>query len=172
MSSDVGGDIDPRFWFVLHTKSRQEKALAKDLTAMRLSHYLPLAKHARHRGGRKALVEAPLFPGYVFLIGTVEQAYDADRTKRVAHVIRVPDQKQFEWELGNIRLALSRQAALDPYPYLVKGKRVEVRAGPFQGLQGVIEHRGREARLILQVDVLGRAVSLEIDAALLEPVEE
>jgi transcription antitermination factor NusG len=47
---------------------------------------------------------------------------------------------------------------------------VEVRAGPFRGLQGVIDSRSKLNRLILQIDMLGRAVSLEIDAALLEPV--
>jgi transcription antitermination factor NusG len=53
----------------------------------------------------------------------------------------------------------------------VKGVRVEVRSGPFQGLQGVIEDRAKESRLILQVDVLGRAVTLEIHGAQVEPID-
>jgi transcription antitermination factor NusG len=48
--------------------------------------------------------------------------------------------------------------------------RVEVRSGPFQGLQGVIEEKGKDARLILQVDVLGRAVTLELAGAMVEPL--
>ena len=171
MSSHLGAAADPRSWFVLHTKSRQEKALARELAAVRVDCYLPLTRHARLHGGRKAVVEEPLFPGYVFLLGTTDQAYQADRTRRVANIIRVPDQRQFEWELVNIRLALDRQAPLDPYPGLVEGRRVEVTSGPFRGLQGVIEGRGRDARLILQVNVLGRAVSLEIDASQLEPLD-
>ena len=171
MSSHLGAAADQRSWFVVHTKSRQEKALAKELAAIRVDHYLPLARHARLHGGRKAVVEEPLFPGYVFLLGTTDQAYQADRTRRVANIIRVPDQQQFQWELGNIRLALERSATLDPYPRLVKGRRVEVTSGPFRGLQGVIEERGRDARLILQVNVLGRAVSLEIDGSQVEPLD-
>jgi transcription antitermination factor NusG len=170
LSSDPGAG-EPRVWFVLHTKSRQEKALARDLGAMGLACYLPLVRRARRHGGRKTVVEEPLFPGYVFLKGTTDEAYDADRTKRVANIIRVPDQRQFEWEVNNIRLALECDAALDPYPHLSRGRKVEVRAGPFRGLQGVVEGRGREARLVLQVDVLGRAVSMEIDGGLLEPVD-
>jgi len=34
----------------------------------------------------------------------------------------------------------------------------------------VIEGRAAENRLVLQVDMLGRAVSLEIDGALLDPI--
>jgi transcription antitermination factor NusG len=158
-------------WFVLHTKSRQEKILANELAARRVSHYLPLVKRHRLYGNRKAIVDEPLFPGYVFLFGTADQAYQADRTKRVANIIRVNNQRQLEWELQNIKLALSKDAPLDPYPHLVKGQRVEVRSGPFEGLQGIIEDRAKESRLILQVDVLGRAVTLEISGAMLEPVE-
>ena len=170
MSSHPGAG-EPRIWFVLHTKSRQEKALAKDLGAMGLSCYLPLSRGTRVYGGRKAVVEKPLFPGYVFLRGTIDEAYEADRTRRVANIIRVPDQKHLEWELRNIRLALECRAPLDPFPHLSRGRRVEVRSGAFRGLQGVIEGRGRDARLVLQVDVLGRAVSMEIDGGLVEPVD-
>jgi|1185.fasta_scaffold51452_2 transcriptional antiterminator NusG len=159
-------------WFVLHTKSRQEKILANELGAMRVSHYLPLVRRQRVYGARKAVVEEPLFPGYVFLFGSADQAYQADRTKRVANIIRVTDQRRLEWELQNIKLALSQNANLDPYPHLVKGVRVEVRSGPFQGLQGIIEDRGKDQRLILQVDVLGRAVTLEIQGAMVEPVRD
>jgi transcription termination/antitermination protein NusG len=156
---------------VLHTRSRQEKILAGELAALGVGHFLPLVKRDRRYGDRKAVVEEPLFPGYVFLCGTAGQAYQADRTRRVANIIRVPDQKRLEWELNNIRLALAHEAPLDPYPHLVRGVRVEVRSGPFQGLQGVIEEKGIGARLVLQVNALGRAVSLEIEGALLEPIE-
>jgi transcriptional antiterminator RfaH len=158
-------------WFVLHTRSRQEKILANELSARRVSHYLPLVKRQRLYGNRKAVVEEPLFPGYVFLFGSPDEAYLADRTKRVANIIRVANQRQLEWELHNIRMALSKEAPLDPYPHLVKGIRVEVRSGPFQGLQGVVENKAKDARLILQVDVLGSAVTLEIHGAMVEPIE-
>ena len=173
MSSDGDPATGPGgLWFVLHTRSRQEKILANELAAMRVPCFLPLVRRQRLYGQRKAVVEEPLFPGYVFLRGTAEQAYQADRTKRVAGIIKVTDQQRLDWELNNIRLALSHNATLDPYPHLVKGVRVEVKSGPFQGLQGIIEERAKESRLILQVDVLGRAVTLEIHGALVEPVDD
>jgi transcription antitermination factor NusG len=67
-------------------------------------------------------------------------------------------------------LALQLCPAMAPFPFLRNGLRVEVRSGPFRGLQGVIENRARQGRLILQVTTLGKAVSLEIDASLVEPV--
>lgn len=164
--SDLPGE-----WHLLHTKSRQEKALAETLDSLEIAYFLPLVRMQRNYGGRRAIVEIPLFPGYVFLRGNLEQAYEADRTKRVAHVIRVVDQTRLGWELRNLEQALMVHAPLDPYPYLVKGVRVEVRSGPFRGLQGMIEDRTKKDRLILQVEILGQATALEIDGALVEPIE-
>jgi transcription termination/antitermination protein NusG len=157
-------------WFVLHTRSRQEKALSDDLVAMQIPHFLPLSTQVRYYGRRKMSVDLPLFGSYLFLRGSREDAYRADRTRRVAQIITVVDQDRLDWELRNLHLALTKNAVLDPYPYLVKGAQVEVRAGPFRGMQGVVDHRINPNRLILQVAMLGRAVSLETDAALLDVV--
>jgi len=163
---DAGGS-----WFVLHTKSRQEKALAADLERMKIPCYLPLVTQTRFHGKRKASVSEALFPSYLFLRGTKEEAYSADRTKRVANIIDVPNQERMDWELRNLWVALGCGATLDPYPFLKLGRRVTVRSGPFQGLQGFVEERLTWNRLILAVEMLGQAVSLEIDGSLLEPID-
>ena len=157
-------------WFVLHTRSRQEKALADELLTRHIDHFLPCVVRTRYWGKRKALVDEPLFPGYVFLRGTTEQAYVADRTRRVARIIPVADQQQLAWELRNLALALDNRVPLDPYPYLKTGMRVEVISGPFRGLQGLIESRTGGRKLILAVDMLGQAVSVELEGAAVEPV--
>jgi transcription termination/antitermination protein NusG len=158
-------------WFVLHTRSRQEKAVAEDLSARRISCFLPLVRQVRYYGRRKALVDEPLFPGYIFLRGVIEQAYTADRSRRIAGIIRVHDQQWLDWELKNLYIALRAQAPLDPFPYLKRGVRVEVRSGPFRGLQGLVEDRLKIDRILLQVNMLGRGVSLEVDGALVEPLD-
>ena len=158
-------------WFVLRTRSRQEKILAHDLTNRGIGSFLPLVTCTKYYAGRRANVEVPLFPGYVFLHGSPDEAYTADRTHRVAQIITVPDQIRLDWELRNIRAVLGTDAPLDPYPFLHAGVRVEVRDGPFRGIQGIIEDRARRERLILKVDILGRAVSLEINGALLDVIE-
>jgi len=158
-------------WFVLHTRSRQEKALAQELESRQIPYFLPLRREIRYHGNRKCLVNVPLFSSYLFLKGCAEDAYIADRTKRVANIIRCPDQQKISWELININLAQLQGAPLAAYPSLIKGTCVEVRAGPFRGLQGVIEDRTKGNRIILQVETLGRALSFEIDCSLLDVIE-
>jgi transcriptional antiterminator NusG len=155
-------------WRVLHVKSRQEKALSDDLNARRIAHYLPLVRRPRVYGRRKTVVEVPLFPGYLFLKGTLDQAYSADRTGRVARIIPVLDQNQIHQELAAIHLAVTQDQPLDPYPYLKEGLRVRVRYGPLEGLEGWIESKHKRDRLIIKVDVLGQAVSTEVDGHSLE----
>jgi transcription antitermination factor NusG len=137
---------------------------------MQIAHFLPLVRQLRYYGRRKALLEEPLFPSYVFLRGSLDDVYRIDRTRRVARIIPVADQAKLCWELRNISMALSHDTPLDPYPLLKEGMRVLVKSGPLQGLEGLIQHRAAR-RLVLQVEMLGRAVSLEIDGALLEVLD-
>lgn len=162
----------PGEWHVLWTKSRQEKALADELSRRGIRHFLPLLRQERYQGARRMFVDAPLFPGYVFLHGSREDCFRSDDTKRVAQIIKVVDQQRLGEELSSLHQALLIEAPLVAYPYLKKGVRARVTAGPFQGLKGLIEDRINARRLILQVGLLTQAVSLEIDGALLEPIDD
>jgi len=166
----LGPDTGVR-WFVLHTKSRQEKALAADLVAHGIRCFLPMVVVAKYYGRRKVRAHMPLFSGYVFLHGTAEQTYTADRTQRVAGIIRVADQDRLRAELANIEAALAAGAPLTPADAIVGGMLVEVTSGPFRGIRGLAEPGPRADRLYLQVDLIGKGSILEIDRSLLRAVE-
>lgn len=170
MNSDALFEAGEGDWYVLHTRSRHEKSLAEDLSARKIRHFLPLVTKMRRWGKRKASVEEPLFPGYLFLRGSREEAFTADRTRWVAQIIPVADQQRLHWELRNIARALEQNAPLDPYPYLRKGIRVEVTSGPLRGLQGLVESRSSFDKLILAVDMLGQGVTVELAGASVEPL--
>jgi transcription antitermination factor NusG len=158
-------------WHVIHTRSRQEKAVADALEAAGGSPYLPLYRRVMYYGHRHRVVEAPLFSCYLFHWGLPEHAYPAVSNKRVSQILPVPDQVTLETEINQIRLALAAGAVLSPYRYLTRGRRVRVLSGPFEGIEGVIEDDIKQDRLILKVHAIGRALSLEIDASLLEPAD-
>ena len=170
ITPNVFSEARAGLWFVLHTRPQQEKILADTLNAMEVGCYLPLLRQVRYHGKRRVTVEMPLFPGYLFLRGSLEEAYEADRTRRVVQVIRVVDQAQIHWELENLFMAVSRNAPLHPYAYLKLGTLVEVRSGPFKGIQGIVAGMAGKCRLAMQVRTLNQAVSLEIDGSLLDVV--
>lgn len=159
-------------WFVLHCRPRQEQCVHDHLAARQVYAYVPKLKQVRFYGKRKVHREYPLFPGYVFLRGCREDAYDVDRARGVVQIIDPHDQDSLDWELKNLRLALDRDAPLIECASLRVGTRVEVRSGPFKGMQGLIEANKSSDRVVLQVSMLGRAMSVEIDASLLDRIEE
>ncbi len=171
----VGAGIstgDVRKWFVLQTKSRQEKVVCDFFRDRQIEYLLPLVAKTTYYGKRKVKSELPLFPGYVFVRSAIQEAYAADRTNRLVRIIPVFDQARIEEELRSLARALEAQSPFDRHPQLVAGVRVEVKSGPLQGVRGVVESRLKMDRLILQVEILGQAISVEVDTDLLAILEE
>jgi len=44
-------------------------------------------------------------------------------------------------------------------------------AGPLMGLEGIVVQTRGNMRLVLQIDMLGQAASVEIDVDMVEPIE-
>ena len=162
--------VERKPWMVLHTKARQEKAVGRCLLALRLPHYLPVIDRVTIIRGRRVVSHVPLFPGYVFLSGDLEDGYAAVSTRRVCRIIQVEDQEGFVNELEQIHGALVRGAELFRCAFAVVGVRCRVIKGPFEGIEGIVSRRLGNNRLALQIQMLGRGTLLEIDADLLEPV--
>lgn len=171
-SSDLVSTDLAMNWQVIHTKPRQEKALANDLEEARVECFLPMVTQRRTYGHRRRTVQIPLFAGYLFLRGDRDAGWMAMRSNRVVRVIPIVDQIRFDHEMKQIRLALDGQAHLDPYPFVQRGRRVRIAGGPFAGLEGMVEDRLKCDRIILIVHSIGQAASLEIDAAVLEPLDD
>ena len=57
-------------WWLIYTKSRQEKVLAQQLFAQEVPFYLPVIRRRSLSRGRVRNAIVPLFPGYLFLYGT------------------------------------------------------------------------------------------------------
>ena len=158
-------------WWVVHTKSRNEKALAHDLIRRNISYFLPMSWKVRRRSRRTIRSLLPLFSGYLFFCGEENERTELLRTDRVANMIEVKDQQKLIGELVQIEQALKAGAPLRPHKYIKTGQQCRVIAGPLLGLQGVVATTRGAARLVLQVDMLGQAASVEIDIDMIETVD-
>jgi transcriptional antiterminator RfaH len=159
-------------WWVAHTKSRNEKALAHDLVAKNIRYFLPMTWKVQRRSHRTLRSLLPLFSGYLFFCGQETERVELLRTNRVANVIIVKDQEKLLKELIQFEQALRAGAPLTPYKFIKAGQRCRVIAGPLLGLEGIVIQIKNVARLVLQIDMLGQAASVEIDIDLIEPTDE
>jgi len=159
-------------WWVAHTKSRNEKALAHDLIRRDISYFLPMSWKVRRRRGRTIRSLLPLFSGYLFFCGEESQRIELLRTNRVANLIEVKDQQRLLEELSQVERALQAGAPLTPHKYIKAGQHCRVIAGPLADLEGIVVKMKNTVRLLLQIDILGRATSVEIETDMIELLDE
>jgi len=159
-------------WWVAHTKSRNEKVLAHDLISKNISYFLPMTWKVQRRSQRTIRSLLPLFSGYLFFCGEENERLETLRTNRVANLIEVKDQQKLLNELLQIEQALTAGAPLTPYKYIKTGQRCKVIAGPLLDLNGVVVTTKNDTRLVLQIDMLGQAASVEIDIDMIELLDE
>ena len=160
-------------WWVAHTKSRNEKSLAHDLIAKEICYFLPMAWKTHHTRGRKIKSLLPLFTGYMFFCGDERQRVEVLKTNRVANIIEVKDQQKFIEELIPIEQAFKAGADLQPHKYIETGQRCRVTGGPLVGTVGIAVKSNKGAtKLVMQIDMLGQAASVEVDTDIIEIVDE
>jgi len=70
-----------------------------------------------------------------------------------------------DFEIDGIRRVVDSDLQFDPCPLIREGMMVEVVHGPLKGVVGRLLRKGSHARLVLAVDLIGQAVSVDVDAA-------
>lgn len=158
-------------WWVAHTKSRNEKALAWQMQRKDISYFLPMHWKVAKKKGRTFRSLLPLFTGYVFFCGDEEARLEVLRTNRVAALITVHDQERLVADLTPIETLLLQGAPLQPHKYIKAGARCRVIAGPLMGMEGIVAQTARHTRLVLQVEMLGQATSVEVESDYIELID-
>ena len=155
-------------WWVAHTKSRNEKALAWQMQHKDISYFLPMHWKVAKKKGRTFRSLLPLFAGYLFFCGDEDARMEVLRTNRVAGLISVKDQERLVADLTPIETLLLQGAPLEPHKYIKAGTRCRVIAEALMGMEGVVSRTGRQTRLVLQVEMLGQATSVEVESDYIE----
>ena len=159
------GEGRPR-WYVACTLARHEKAIADRLRCKEIETYLPLYWAVRSWGQRRAKVELPLFPGYVFVRTEITRKVRVLEHPGVVRLVGLNGKATpiADEDMHKLRTSLSACKAAEPYPYLIAGRRIRIKSGPLLGVEGIIVRRKGSVRLIVRVDLIQRAVMLELDA--------
>jgi transcription antitermination factor NusG len=159
-------------WSAIHTRSCFEAKVDSALARLSLEHFFPAFSQLRTYSSRStAVVSFPLFPGYTF--ARLDDSLPKQR-KLVAQITGacyILDGVS-DAEMNTVRLLSSPDH--NPLPHhdpitttLATGTRVTVRSGPLAGLQGVFlqTHRNKPGRLVVQIELLNRSLSVNVDAA-------
>ena len=163
-------ELDHESWWLLYTKSRQEKQLMRRLRQIDVPHYAPQIAHRRRSpAGRIRTTYAPMFNNYVFLCGGDDDVrYQAVCTGCVQKVTAITDVPGFVSDLRQIRDLIDLGVPLTIESRLEPGQHVRVRSGSFAGYEGTILRREQETRLLVCVKFMEQGVSVKLEDCQLE----
>ena len=153
-------------WYAVSTRSRQEKVAARTLQALGICHFLPLQVQRRQWSDRRQIIEAPLFPGYLFV------HIDPWSSSRL-DVLKAPGVARFigdhagpspinDAEIEDIRTLTSCGVELTPHPFLKRGDRVRVVRGALAGIEGILTRLGSGLRIVISIEVIHRSVAITV----------
>ena len=164
-------------WYVIHTYSGYEEAVAKNLQ-QRVDSFgmkdkifeviVPREKEIKIRDGKRKEVEEKLYPGYVLvqMIVTDESWYVVRNTPNVsgfvgAGVTPVPLSQ------GEVDILMKRikQEAPQYKINVEEGDSVKITDGPFKDFDGKVSGVDREkGKVKVLVNMFGRDTSVELDS--------
>jgi transcriptional antiterminator NusG len=158
-------------WFALWTRSRHEAVVREQLEQKGVEAFLPTVTRWSRWKDRKKKIDWPLFPGYCFARFHPRERLPVLKCMGVVNIISFEGEPAPipEHEILGIRQLVESDLAYDPCPMIREGMMAEVMHGPLKGVVGRLVRKSDKARLVLSVDLIGQAVSVEVDAADVRP---
>ncbi len=157
-------------WYVAYTSANHEKRVTEQLLQRSVEHFLPLYESVRRWKDRRMNLQLPLFPGYVFVRLSLCDRLKVLQVPGVARLVGFNGQPAVlaDREIEVIRASTVAHLYARPHPYLTVGRRVRIRRGTFEGMEGILVRRKNALRVVLSIELIMRSVSVEVDASDLE----
>jgi transcription antitermination factor NusG len=123
--------------------------------------------HIQRWSDRRKLVELPLFSGYLFVHAIV-----SPQIRRIVLFARgvagflamggdplpIPDE-----QIDHVKEVLAKHPCCAAHPFLKVGRRVRIRGGALEGLEGILVAHNGDQKLVISVDAIERSFSIHID---------
>jgi transcription antitermination factor NusG len=159
-------------WYALHTRNRHEKKVNERLEQKKITSFLPLYSTIRYWSDRKKKVTEPLFNCYLFVKIALKDRMPVLQTDGAVNLVtfnNVPVPIP-ENQIAAIQRLLSEKAAVQVENTWQPGQHVRIIRGPLQGLEGILQQTKGKSRLVIAIDGIKQAVSVEVDGDVLEVV--
>lgn len=161
-------------WYAIQTLPRHEKKIAAELQQKSIESFLPLLSEKHQWTDRRVSINTPLFPGYVFVRITQDQA------TRVA-VLRTVGVRNFvgmrgmgdpipDSQIDGVRAVVSKGVPFSASTFINVGQRVRVRGGSLEGVEGIVTSVNGDKSLVISVDLIQKSLAIRITGFAVEPV--
>lgn len=163
---------DEALWYAVFTVPQNEKSVARQLGLRGIESFLPIYESVRvWKNRQRVKLELPLFPSYLFVRIVRRQKSRVLATPGVLRIvgsgremIAIPDST-----IDFLRSDL-RGRRVEPYREMVVGRKVRIKTGAMEGLEGLLVRKNHNLRFVLTIGLINQHFAVEIDAAYLEQV--
>jgi transcription antitermination factor NusG len=161
-------------WYAVHTMARHEKRVAAQLVDKRIFTFLPMLQQVHRWSDRLCKVDVPLFSCYAFvrIAPEPQNRVEVLRTKGVLGFVggkglgtSIRDE-----EIESLRTAMKEKIPCVPHPFIEIGKRVRIRGGCLDAIEGILERQGPDQTLVVSIELLRRSVSIRVDGYDIEAI--
>jgi transcription termination/antitermination protein NusG len=157
--------LDPQ-WYPLQTRYQCEKRVDAALSSEGFESFAPMQRQIRRWSDRTKVVDAPLFPGYIFV------RMDAV-PELLVKVLRLPGLVRFvtsgrdlvavpSEEIEAVRALVNSNTSYEPGPFPVIGEKVRIRGGCLDGIEGVLTAQTGRGEIVISVGAIGRSLKVAI----------
>jgi len=162
-------------WYALHTRSHFEQKVFDGLRGKSIETFLPKVQVMSRRKDRRQKILIPLLPGYVFVQYDQDPEIYWDIIKTVGVVRMVGFEGKptpaREEEIQSLMIMDGTDRTVHNRSLMKRGDRVMIMEGPLKGLVGFyVRHKGRSEKVVVNIELLHRALAVEIEDWALEKV--
>lgn len=163
-----------RKWYAVFTLPQNEKSVVRQLALREIEAFLPTYETVRvWKNRQRVRTVLPLFPTYLFVHINSRQRIRVLESPGVIHIVG-SSREQVPVPDSTIELLRSGTQGrnLQPYRELAVGKKVRIRSGSMEGVQGVLIRQGNGLRFVLALEMINQSAVIEVDAEELEQIVE
>lgn len=159
-------------WYAVFTLPQNEKSAARQLGLRDVETFLPTYETVKvWKNRQRVRTVLPLFPTYLFVRIDCRQRRRVLESPGVIHIVSngreqapVPDA-----EIELLRTGL-REKTMVPYRELVVGRKVRIKAGSMEGVEGVLVRKGNGLKFVMALKLINQYAAVEVEAGDLEQI--
>jgi transcription antitermination factor NusG len=161
-------------WYAVQTRSNSERLVYRVLEEKGYDLFLPMYSEQRRWSDRVKQINIPLFSGYVFCRLDPHNRLPILQAPGVVRIVGNGNLPMpiAEEEIEAVKNVVKSNLPYTPWPSLVPGHRVVVDRGPLMGMQGVLLRVRQGHRLVVSINMLQRAVAVELDVSWVRPLTD
>lgn len=155
------------YWYLIHTKPRQEKVAFDNLQRQGYQCYLPIRLSEKLHQSVLKVTDEPLFPRYIFIrLGQGESAQSwapIRSTKGVSRLVSFgAEPAKVSESLVEALRAQESSVQAEPERLFKPGENVCLTEAPFTGLEGIYQMADGEHRVIVLIELLCKQAQLRV----------